>query len=98
MWWIQPREIADEHGKATGRWRMTATSDEAGGGPFGDASHDHATAEEAEACDRCDEYVSSISGFPSRKRMAKDRERSEREEYTRLAEKYDPSRMKFGKT
>jgi hypothetical protein len=24
MWWVQPQEIADKDGKATGRWRMTA--------------------------------------------------------------------------
>jgi len=66
-WWIQPLEIADENGNQTGRFRMTATSDEDGGGPFGDTSHDHASAEEAQACDRCDEYCSRISGFPPRK-------------------------------
>lgn len=88
MWWVQPREIADEHGKPTGRWRMTAKSDEGGGGPWGDVSHDHATAEEAEACDRCDEYVSARTGFPSRKRRAEDKERRERAELERLQKKY----------
>ncbi len=80
VWFIQPKEIADKDGKATGRWRMTATSDEGGGGPFGDTSHDHATAEEAEACDACDEYVSGMSGFPSRKASAVSCERHERAE------------------
>lgn len=70
-WWIQPLEIADENGNQTGRFRMTATSDEDGGGPFGDTSHDHASAEEAQACDRCDEYCSRISGFPPRKERGK---------------------------
>lgn len=70
-WWIQPLEIADENGNPTGRFRMTATSDEDGGGPFGDTSHDHASAEEAQACDRCDEYCARISGFPSRKERGK---------------------------
>lgn len=66
-WWIQPLEIADENGNPTGRFRMTATSDEDGGGPFGDTSHDHASAEEAQECVRCNEYCSRISGFPPRK-------------------------------
>lgn len=69
MWIIQPLQI-QEDGKPTGRWRMTATSDEDGGGPYGDTSHAHTSPEEAEACDRCDEYVSRISGFMSRKREA----------------------------
>lgn len=73
VWFIQPSEIADSAGKGTGRWRMTATSDEGGGGPFGDTSHDHATAEEAEACDQCDEYVNRWAGFPSRKQQAERR-------------------------
>jgi len=66
-WWVQPLEIADENGNPTGRFRMTATSDEDGGGPFGDTSHDHASAEEAQECVRCNEYCSRISGFPPRK-------------------------------
>lgn len=89
MWWIQPRMIADETGNGTGRWRMTAQSDEGGGGPYGDTSHDHATAEEAEACERCDEYVSRVSGFPSRKRRAEYEERAERAELQRLKQKYE---------
>ena len=78
-WFILPRQLAN-----TGRWRMTATSDEGGGGPFGDLSHDHATAEEAQQCDQCDSYVSGIAGFPSRKRIAEDHEAAERAEYERL--------------
>ena len=76
-WWIQPLEIADENGNPTGRFRMTATSDEDGGGPFGDTSHDHASAEEAQACDRCDEYCARISGFPPRKERGKANEPTE---------------------
>lgn len=90
MWWVEAKQIADEDGKPTGRWRMTATSDEGGGGPHGDTSHDHATAEEAEACDSCDEYTSSISGFPSRKKRAADEERREAEEFARLKAKFEP--------
>ena len=87
MWIIQPKQIAKD-GQPTGRWRMTATSDEDGGGPYGDTSHDHASAEEAEACEKCDEYCSSWSGFPSRKRQAEMVEAAEREELARLTEKY----------
>lgn len=90
MWWVQPLQIADKDGKPSGRWRMTAKSDEGGGGPFGDTSHDHGSAEEAEACEACDEYVSGITGFPSRKRTAEARERVERAELERLKGKYEP--------
>jgi hypothetical protein len=88
MWIIQPLQIADKDGNPTGRWRLTAKSDEDGGGPYGDTSHDHATAEEAEACDQCDEYCSKWSGFPSRKRRAEELERHERSELARLQAKY----------
>lgn len=89
MWIIQPQQIADEHGNGTGRWRMTATSDEGGGGPYGDTSHDHATAEEAEACDACDEFTARCAGMYSRKRLAEAKERAEREQLARLKEKYE---------
>lgn len=89
VWWIQPQEIADENGKPTGRWRMTAKSDEGGGGPYGDTSHDHGTAEEAEACEACDEFVSRRSGFFSRKTFAEAEERAEREQLEHLKEKYE---------
>ena len=67
---------------------MTATSDEDGGGPYGDTSHDHASAEEAEECDQCDEYCSKVSGFASRKRLAEMVEAVEREKLARLKAKY----------
>jgi hypothetical protein len=49
VWFTQASEIA-KNGKGTSRWRMTATSDEGGGGPFGDTSHDHGSAQEALQC------------------------------------------------
>lgn len=49
-WWIQALEIADENGKATGTWRLTAKSDEDGGGPYGLCHHAHNSAKEAEDC------------------------------------------------
>ncbi len=89
VWFVQPLEIAGERGEKTGRWRMTATSDDGGGGPFGDTSHDHGSADEAVACERCDEYVNSVAGMPSRKAMAAATERREREELARLKAKYE---------
>lgn len=88
MWIIQPLEIATD-GKHTGRFRLTAKSDEDGGGPFGDPSHDHTTAEECTACERCDEFVSGITGFMSRKKVAEAREAQERKEYERLKAKFE---------
>lgn len=89
-WWIQPLEISDANGKGTGRFRMTAKSDEDGGGPFGDTSHDHASAEEAQECERCDDYVSRVAGFPSKKRQAEMDEKGDRDELARLKQKYEP--------
>lgn len=91
VWWTQALEIADELGRPTGRWRMTAKSDEGGGGPRGDTSHDHASADEAEACDLCDEFIASVTGMPSRKRMAEDDDRRDRAEFDRLKAKYGDS-------
>jgi len=90
MWIIEPREISLE-GRRTGRWTLTATSDEGGGGPFADFSHDHANAEEAEACDRCDDYVCGVSGFPTRRQLAESDELRERAEYERLRKKFEGS-------
>ena len=89
MWWIQPSELAGQNGEPTGRYRMTATSDEDGGGPFGDASHDHASAEEAQQCKRCDEYCSRMAGMPSKKAQVETEEASDLAEYERLKAKYD---------
>lgn len=88
MWIKQPLEIQKD-GQRTGRWRMTVTSDEDGGGPFGDTSHDHATPEEAMECERCDEFCAHRTGFMSRKRVAEITERNEREELARLKAKYE---------
>lgn len=86
-WMTQALEITNA-GKPTGRYRMTATSDEGGGGPFGDTSHDHASAAEAQECERCNEFIASVTGFPSKKRMAENEERRDRAEYDRLKAKY----------
>jgi hypothetical protein len=88
-WIIQTWEIADSYGKPTGRWRMTATSDEDGGGPFGDDSHDHSTAAEAESCDKCDEFVNQVAGFPSKKHLRETEDQRDRAEYERLKKKFE---------
>lgn len=68
-WWVQPQQLADPDGSPSGKWRMTATSDEDGGGPFGNPDCFHASADEAESCESCDDYMAMISGFPPRKRQ-----------------------------
>lgn len=87
VWWIKPQEIA-EYGKGTGKWRMTATSDEGGGGPYGNTDCFHESAEEAENCEACDEYTSSMAGFPSQKKQKEQQEQREKSELKRLKEKY----------
>lgn len=66
VWFTQVLEIAIR-GEPSGFFRMTAKSDEDGGGPHGCDECFHTTREEAEKCSKCDEYVSKITGFPSRK-------------------------------
>lgn len=71
---------------------MVAESDE-GGGIAADESHDHETAEEASQCVRCDEYMASVTGFPSRKRRAEMDEERDRSEYDRLRKKFERTRL-----
>lgn len=66
-WIVKPRQIADENGLATGKWRMTACSDEDGGGPYGCLECSHATPEEAKACGKCEAAISRITGFPTQR-------------------------------
>lgn len=49
-WWIRVLEIADKDGKGIGKFRLTATSDEDGGGPYGLCSHLHDTKDDAYNC------------------------------------------------
>lgn len=51
-WWIMVRELADDSGKPLGRYRLTAESDEDGGGPWAlcDCEGGHATESEAREC------------------------------------------------
>lgn len=86
-WWIRPLEIV-RNGTSTGRWRLTATSDEGGGGPWGDDSHDHDSAEEAVECSECDRYCSSVAGFPSKEEMARQAQDRDRKEFARLKKKF----------
>lgn len=50
VWWIQVLEIADDKGQKTGKYRLTAKSDEAGGGPHGLCDHEHDSVESAQNC------------------------------------------------
>lgn len=52
MWIVQPLQIADTRGAPVGRWRLTAKSDEGGGGPHRlcDCPDAHPTPESAHAC------------------------------------------------
>lgn len=56
MWWIQTRELADADGQPTGHWRLTAKSDEDGGGPYAlcdcivNGVNGHLTPEDAANC------------------------------------------------
>lgn len=50
VWWIRVLELAGEDGKGTGKYRLTATSDEDGGGPYGLCPHEHETIDEAQEC------------------------------------------------
>lgn len=49
VWWIKVLEIAVS-GVGIGKYRLTATSDEDGGGPYGLCEHEHDTPEEARNC------------------------------------------------
>lgn len=49
-WFIRTLEIAAADGTGTGRFRLTATSDEDGGGPWGLCEHEHRTAAAADRC------------------------------------------------
>lgn len=88
-WIIEPLQIA-ENNRPTGKWRLTATSDEDGGGPYGDPKHHHNSSDECLDCDVCDEYVSRVSGFPSKRKLLELEEERDRREYERLAKKYSP--------
>ena len=98
MGWIyKTLEIMRQNGEGelihTRRWRMTAEPDihEAAIAPYGDLSHDHGSAEEAAACDRCDEFMASLTGRLSRRRVAEIEEERDRQEYERLSKKYGKS-------
>ena len=55
VWWIRTLQIADKDGKPTGGWRLTATSDEDGGGPYGLCGHKHVSPRAAENCSEAKE-------------------------------------------
>jgi hypothetical protein len=60
-WWIKPQQLADDAGNGTGRWRLTATSDEDGGGPWPccDCEGAHGSPEAAAACPKATKKAES---------------------------------------
>jgi hypothetical protein len=93
-WKITPLEIlninAEGEAVNSGRWRMTAEPDihEAAIAPYGDLSHDHGSIEEASACEKCDEFIASLTGKLSRRKIAELEEERDRKEWERLKGKY----------
>ena len=61
-WFVRVSELATKDMQPTGRFRLTATSDEDGGGPHGDTSHDHGSRAEADGCARCQDYCDRVTG------------------------------------
>lgn len=60
VWIVKPLELEADPGK----FRLTATSDEDGGGPFGDNSHPaHDSAQEAMECPLCREFCDRKTGL-----------------------------------
>lgn len=49
-WWIKVLELANEKGLPTGKYCLTATSDENGGGSYGLCQHAHNSPKEAQNC------------------------------------------------
>ena len=62
-WFVRVSELATKDMQPTGRFRLTAQSDEDGGGPYGDTSHDHGSREEAGDCMRCLDYCDRVTGI-----------------------------------
>ena len=63
-WLVMPRQIANPDGTPSGKWRLTALSNEDGGGPHGNPLCQHDTPEESETCKDCLEFVGKVTGFP----------------------------------
>lgn len=66
MWYIEALEIVDREKGKTGKYRLTARSDEPEHGPSGNPRCYHDTPEECFECDACDRYTSQTAGFPTR--------------------------------
>lgn len=69
MWISQTMEITKD-GKPTGKFRMTATSDEDGGGPFGNDECFHDSEKEAQDCKECIKFCEGYTGhFPTKEEV-----------------------------
>ena len=88
MWIVEALQLTVD-GKPINRWRLTATSDEDGGGPFGDNSHSHDNEEDCHTCEKCDAYVSSITRLATKKSIEEAKDGAEYNEYLRLIKKFE---------
>lgn len=66
MWFIEALEIVDRDKGKTGKFRLTARSDEPVTEPRGNAKCYHDTPEQCFECDACDLYTSRTAGVPTR--------------------------------
>ncbi len=95
-WYQEVRELVNEQGLGSGRWRKMVRSTEGGGGPYGDPSHSHASAREALMCEACDEYCANVSGFSTSKEMKAMLEQEERKDLERLQGKLRGLKVEMG--
>jgi hypothetical protein len=69
MWIVQPLEIKRKTDTGdwqhTGKWRLTAISDEDGGGPYGLCEHEHDTPEDAANCAEARQEAQAVTGVYS---------------------------------
>ena len=82
-WIVRVSELATKDMQPTGRFRLTATSDEDGGGPHGDTSHDHGSRAEAGSCPKCIDYCDRVTGIqtPPKTPTAEETAKARRESF-----------------
>lgn len=66
-WFVQPLERKDEAGRGRGLWHLCAESDAGGLFTVG-CNHDHASAQEAQACEEALDRIAQVTGFPRRRK------------------------------
>lgn len=63
MWFVEVLEISDTEGRGTGEFRLTASSNEGGGGPHAFVNHRHGSRSMASACPECRAYIERVTGM-----------------------------------